>query len=743
MRRALVIALVLVVGFVLGLYLASPWLVQRAAQAAADAYGINEVTIDIERPRPGHVLVRDVQLSAPGVRLAGTNARIAYTVAGLLQGQLTDIQVEGLSVVLEEVEDAGARSDGPDLSPALLFPVLPVESINIERLRLDVPELGFIGAGAARWAAEELSLSFGGIAPEAASRFAFDATLSRTGVFDARFSESGADSADILRASGRVEASRLALTGHVDLRGYALSLASTVAGLPEGEGRLSGGFEATLPWPPVADLSWQDLSGNLEDAALNWQSASEDLALDLSIASLAADDGAVDAVVSGTAGATREDVRGRLALPTGYALRFRDGTLSGGVGPELEVEMDNAELGAALQQFSLVPDAALPLTFAADVTAKADSLQLTGQLAGQVAPARGDLTYTGEMDVLDVKQSGQVTARYQLDGDAVAVTGELSVAQIQGAAFDVAYDLATGAGSVDAIHKLTIEEPLAASLLPGWDEVYDVDSGVMEVTADASWRTPEKISSRVQIVLDGVGAHYEDYLAADLRGTLEFSADDVGEADWQLAPASLKAGTVDVGFPIEDLQMSVAGDLETLRFSGTEARLLGGRAHAAPFDYSLSVGNARIALTLEALDLAAVLALEGDDVSGSGTLEGTLPVTIRDNTISVQNGVIRALPPGGTIRLSPSLARGTGQPGLDFALVALQDFRFSALTGNIDYAENGDMVLAVKLKGNNPAVEQGRAIEYNLNITENLPTLLESLRLQDEVQTRIERKLNQ
>ncbi len=743
MRRALAITLVLVVGLLVGVYLASPWLVQRAALAAADAYGVSEVVIDVDRPGLGHVLVRDVQLSAPGFRLTGTNARIAYTVSGLLQGRIATIQVQALTLVLDEVEGADAGSDEANLSPEQLFPVLPVESIDIAQLRLEVPELGFIGAGAARWAAEALSLNFGGVAPEAASQFALDATLSKAGVFDARFSESGADGGDILRAAGRLEESDLMLNGRIDLHGYALTLVSNLAGLPAGEGRLSGAFETTLPWPPVADLSWQDLSGALEDAQVNWKSAADDLALDLSVVSLTADGGSVKAVVSGTADASRENMQGRLVLPSGYALNYHDGTLRGAGGPELDVEMDGVELNASVQQFSLEPAADLPLAFAADVTAKAENLNLTGQLSGEVAPARGELAYAGEFDVQDVKQSGQLAAQYQLDGDDLAVNGELTVAQLRGAAFNLAVDLATGAGRADITNELTVEKPLAASLMPGWAEDYDVDSGVMDIMARASWRTPEKIAGQVHVALDGISAHYADYLATDLRGTLELSADNVAAANWQLAPSSLTVGTVDVGFPIEDLQMTVAGDLATLRITDTQARLLGGRARAADFDYDLGAGNARIALTLEALDLAQVLALEGEDVSGSGTLEGTLPVTIRDNAVSMQNGTVRALAPGGTIALSPSLARGTGQPGLDFALIALQDFRFSALTGDIDYAENGDMVLAVKLKGNNPAVEGGRAIEYNLNITENLPTLLESLRLQDEVQTRIERKLNQ
>ncbi|MFB3107537.1 MAG: YdbH domain-containing protein, partial [Pseudomonadales bacterium] len=56
-----------------------------------------------------------------------------------------------------------------------------------------------------------------------------------------------------------------------------------------------------------------------------------------------------------------------------------------------------------------------------------------------------------------------------------------------------------------------------------------------------------------------------------------------------------------------------------------------------------------------------------------------------------------------------------------------------------DYAENGDLALAVNLQGTNPDVEKGRAIVYNLTINENVLVLLESLRAQNAIIDRVER----
>ena len=116
-------------------------------------------------------------------------------------------------------------------------------------------------------------------------------------------------------------------------------------------------------------------------------------------------------------------------------------------------------------------------------------------------------------------------------------------------------------------------------------------------------------------------------------------------------------------------------------------------------------------------------------------------MTLNDNKASITGGRLRARPPGGEIRLTPKFSGPTGQPGLDFALLALKDFRYTELGCDINYSENGDLLLGVRLNGRNPDIENGRPIIYNLNISENIPVLLESLRLQDQVTRKIEKQV--
>lgn len=182
------------------------------------------------------------------------------------------------------------------------------------------------------------------------------------------------------------------------------------------------------------------------------------------------------------------------------------------------------------------------------------------------------------------------------------------------------------------------------------------------------------------------------------------------------------------------------GDLVDV--SVTRGKLLGGSFTAAPFTYDLAGGDGALKLELDGVDLGAVLALEGEDLYGEGRLNGQIPVNIVDDMITVKDGTLRNTGKG-VIRLAPSLAQSVNQPGLDFALRALEDFQYETLEADINYDVKGDLLAAVRLRGRNAKIEKGRPIHYNLNISENLPALLASLRLQDEVNERVERRVQQ
>ena len=54
-----------------------------------------------------------------------------------------------------------------------------------------------------------------------------------------------------------------------------------------------------------------------------------------------------------------------------------------------------------------------------------------------------------------------------------------------------------------------------------------------------------------------------------------------------------------------------------------------------------------------------------------------------------------------------------------------------------DNDRRGNVILA-KLEGNNPALYEGQAVRFNINVEQNLDPLLQSLRIGDKLEQRIE-----
>lgn len=109
--------------------------------------------------------------------------------------------------------------------------------------------------------------------------------------------------------------------------------------------------------------------------------------------------------------------------------------------------------------------------------------------------------------------------------------------------------------------------------------------------------------------------------------------------------------------------------------------------------------------------------------------------------MSIENGYLRALPPGGHIRYRANentVAMANTNPELALALDLLSDFQYQHLNSEVQLDTAGDLLLALSLEGNNPALHEGQAIRFNINVEQNLDPLLQSLRIGDNLEQRIE-----
>ncbi len=330
-----------------------------------------------------------------------------------------------------------------------------------------------------------------------------------------------------------------------------------------------------------------------------------------------------------------------------------------------------------------------------------------------------------------------------LDGDAVSAAAIVRTHSSRDALpvrVTLSHDLASQRGKYSIVGDWQIKKAVLATQLPGLRAPYDLDAGTLALALNGSWDLSSGPSHRGSghVRVKGERAHYEDYLVSGIAVNLPVNFDT---QTYGVEATTMTFDEIDVGFPLRGVtvDMSVADGIARLRNLG--GAVLGGRFAANEFGYDIAQDQASLEVALAGISLAEVLALEGGHVQGNGILDGKLPITIDGEVFTVDTGTIAARPPGGTLVYKGAAASAmVAQSGFGFAFKALEDFRYNTLDANVVLAADGALTLAVRLRGTNPAVENGRAIAFNLNVNENLPALLESLRAAERITDQVEQR---
>ena len=262
------------------------------------------------------------------------------------------------------------------------------------------------------------------------------------------------------------------------------------------------------------------------------------------------------------------------------------------------------------------------------------------------------------------------------------------------------------------------------------------------------WQTPERWRWDSRLGIDALSLRHDEYTVEDIH----LDAAWQGLTRWQTRqPIQLDIAKISAGLSIEALSAQISLPQPTppakpaVRLETLELSLLGGRAFLPePQQWDFSGKRNSLALAVEDLALSDIVALQQNrQISAEGRLSGLLPVRVTGERITIDKGHVRAAEPGGIIRYRPdeaSAALAANSRELGMALQLLDDFHFDVLSSEVELDETGNLLLALSLAGRNPGYEKGRAINFNINLEQNIDPLLQSLRLGGSVVEQLEKK---
>lgn len=202
---------------------------------------------------------------------------------------------------------------------------------------------------------------------------------------------------------------------------------------------------------------------------------------------------------------------------------------------------------------------------------------------------------------------------------------------------------------------------------------------------------------------------------------------------------------VDAGLPLRDGRIEAELDDDRLRLRMARFRLLDGEVQVTPFTTRLGAPRHDFVLAAHGLDLGELFTLIAlDGLHGRGRLDGALPLRLgRDGSLEIVDGQLHATAPG-DLRYAPAeppAFLSEGEAAL--ALQALRNFHYQSLSMQLDGRSGGEMHVGLSLHGANPDFYGGHPVAFNLRLSGALAGLLQqgldSYRLPEQIRERLER----
>ena len=171
---------------------------------------------------------------------------------------------------------------------------------------------------------------------------------------------------------------------------------------------------------------------------------------------------------------------------------------------------------------------------------------------------------------------------------------------------------------------------------------------------------------------------------------------------------------------INNLQVKAKQKNNILTLERATLPLFGGVLEILPDSVNIDQQPFNLTLGVRQLDLAQLLdSLNVPELSGTGTISGKLPLRLSMDSIEVHSGSLKGTHPG-VLHYQGPVADNE-----NIAFKALRNMLYHNLQATFNYQRNGDYDLGLRVEGKNPDVLSGYPVAFNLNLSGQLPELLQ------------------
>jgi len=286
-----------------------------------------------------------------------------------------------------------------------------------------------------------------------------------------------------------------------------------------------------------------------------------------------------------------------------------------------------------------------------------------------------------------------------------------------------------------------------AATFTAWPGELEVGEGSIHTSLELRFPS-DGLRAQGEVGFEHLGGLFGRTAWTGLEGkvTIAISGDRLDASSSGLSVATVNPGITLSNIRLAGRYRSTTEQLAagTLVLEQGTAGFLGGDVRIKPGEWQLTETPLRFLLELNDIELSQLMEVyPSEGLAGSGVLQGTVPVLIRDQGVRIDSGKIKAEPPGGTLQLPAERLRGMARNNEAMTLVvqAMENFHYTVLNSTVDYDENGKLILGLRLEGSSPEVRDGHPIVLNINLEEDIPALLTSLQLSGRVNEAVTEKV--